>query len=434
MLSNDDIDMDMMMGGESIQVPTPGDDLAMIGCPVTTVQRTTNQTTTTISSSNGSSLSNTGNGHNMNNNENPLSDRSAPLNAPPPPPSLRPAKSGLTTRSAPAASTNAVRPGAYSVQGRAVGSRPAWHRRMSQRLGAHIAAPFAGGRGFASPRRSLLTMMSSNNNNNRNTRNNRNNNNRRASRQMDHLPPEMRVQMSNRNSLRSGGGDSTSGANIRPPDIRYPISDVTTQPIREESSALTTDAECVPVPRNIQIKDDDDDDEKKLEGDVRVGMVIILCISLVIIAIIVAVYVAVSGNSEPEVVLPPTSAPPPGGSDDDGTTTVDTTDILKSRIEYLSSDPRVLEDTSSPQFFALNWLANLDHAEIDIDDLERLEARYALATFYFSTDGESWNDDMQFLSSNHECNWTSVTVLGNGVSCNQNYQITGLTIGTWWYN
>jgi hypothetical protein len=97
-------------------------------------------------------------------------------------------------------------------------------------------------------------------------------------------------------------------------------------------------------------------------------------------------------------------------------------------LEYLSSDPSIFKDESSPQYYALTWLANADKAEIAEDDQVRLENRFALAALYFATLGGSWFDDMDFLSSVHECNWTSSDT-GEGVGCNENNEITSIIIG-----
>jgi hypothetical protein len=91
-----------------------------------------------------------------------------------------------------------------------------------------------------------------------------------------------------------------------------------------------------------------------------------------------------------------------------------------------------LEDGSSPQFFALTWLANND--TVDEREIQRVEARYALATLYFATNGDEWKDDLHFLSPLHECNWTTSSaadnISGQGVGCNADMEIISLVIGT----
>jgi hypothetical protein len=99
---------------------------------------------------------------------------------------------------------------------------------------------------------------------------------------------------------------------------------------------------------------------------------------------------------------------------------------LQSQLAYLSSDSNVWEDDSSPQFLALTWLANND--TVDERDIPRVEARYALATLYFATNGDEWKDNLQFLSPNvHECHWNSRSQ--GVVSCNADWEITGLVFG-----
>ena len=58
----------------------------------------------------------------------------------------------------------------------------------------------------------------------------------------------------------------------------------------------------------------------------------------------------------------------------------------------------------------------------------RLEARFALATFYYALDGDDWVDDMNFLSNFHECNWASDTS-DQGVMCNDDQELISLMFG-----
>jgi hypothetical protein len=125
----------------------------------------------------------------------------------------------------------------------------------------------------------------------------------------------------------------------------------------------------------------------------------------------------------------PTMPPPPEGT----LAPLTRQDRLQSQLAYLSSDSNVLEDGSSPQYLALTWLANND--TVDEREIQRVEARYALATLYFATDGDEWKDDLHFLSPHlHECNWTTSSaadnITGQGVGCNADMEIISLVIGT----
>jgi hypothetical protein len=103
---------------------------------------------------------------------------------------------------------------------------------------------------------------------------------------------------------------------------------------------------------------------------------------------------------------------------------------IQSKLEYLSEDPSVFEDPSSPQSMALKWLVdNSDEAQLGSG--VRRESRYALAVLYFATEGGTlWKDDLQFLSSAHECAWTSIDEADQGVYCDDDWNVVNLTIGT----
>ena len=124
--------------------------------------------------------------------------------------------------------------------------------------------------------------------------------------------------------------------------------------------------------------------------------------------------------------------------------------------EYYSN---LLQDTSTPQYQAMKWLADEDEAQIELlmgsseystKQRRRLLTRYSLATIYYATTtasssgGHDWKDDFGFLSSKHECNWTSsnVTTINDddideppsflfrpGVSCDMDEQVTSLNLG-----
>jgi hypothetical protein len=145
---------------------------------------------------------------------------------------------------------------------------------------------------------------------------------------------------------------------------------------------------------------------------------------------------------------------------------------IQARLEYLSPDPEtVFGNPNSFQSRALEWLLDdvlyssllqqlLDAADnddsgnnfSDTDDetareiWNRFETRYALAIFYYATQGEEdWKNRYDFVSSTlHECNWTSrhgdseKNVLdtatfgggGQGITCNDQWQVTDLSLGT----
>lgn len=64
-----------------------------------------------------------------------------------------------------------------------------------------------------------------------------------------------------------------------------------------------------------------------------------------------------------------------------------------------------LKNNSSPQYAAYDWLAN--NANLDSYDEQRLRQRYALAVYYYSTNGSQWTRSDRWLSDAHECDWYS---------------------------
>jgi len=68
------------------------------------------------------------------------------------------------------------------------------------------------------------------------------------------------------------------------------------------------------------------------------------------------------------------------------------------------SAEKALDDFGSPQFMALSWLEQ-DPSLYNYSS-ERLVQRFALATFYYATEGGHWNISKDWLSYDiHECEW-----------------------------
>ncbi len=87
-----------------------------------------------------------------------------------------------------------------------------------------------------------------------------------------------------------------------------------------------------------------------------------------------------------------------------------------------------LFNSQSPQFQALNWLSNIDKSDIKEDD-PHLVQRYSLTVLYFATGGPPvdhntdfslkrrggpWRNPTNFLTPNHECEWKSSVMKGEG--------------------
>jgi hypothetical protein len=110
---------------------------------------------------------------------------------------------------------------------------------------------------------------------------------------------------------------------------------------------------------------------------------------------------------------------------------------LHVRLGYLSSDPSVLDDATSPQHKALVWLAQDDVAlDDDATNANRIKVRYGLVVLFYASQGAKWLDRHRFATLNlHECNWTSTVLSDTGVSeprgvvCDDDGHVTGLSMG-----
>jgi len=86
----------------------------------------------------------------------------------------------------------------------------------------------------------------------------------------------------------------------------------------------------------------------------------------------------------------------------------------------------LLDDFSSGQSKALNWLTFEDSMQLDPTDVNLLQ-RYALATIYFATQGERWYTKYYWLTDAHECDWS---IDNDGVSCHVNSsQVSKIDVG-----
>jgi hypothetical protein len=169
--------------------------------------------------------------------------------------------------------------------------------------------------------------------------------------------------------------------------------------------------------------------QEEENGDFRKEVWAVICCVILIIIIGVTVGVSYEVTAAPSPTAAPTTSPTISSESDRVVT-------LKSVLKHLSSDPSVLEDTTTPQYGALVWLADLDEAAIDLEDTNRLEVRYALAALYFATNGDNWFQNLGFLSPTHECDWfveldqgENSTTVAEGVSCNDEDEVLAIKLG-----
>lgn len=116
----------------------------------------------------------------------------------------------------------------------------------------------------------------------------------------------------------------------------------------------------------------------------------------------------ISGPTSPPVpVSGPALSPAPTPSDPSQPVGTPTSgNDLESLIISVFPDGReALQDPDSPQSQALQWLQSAANDGISTE--EGYLQRYALATFYYSTNGDGWNDKTAWLSNTNECSWIS---------------------------
>lgn len=118
-----------------------------------------------------------------------------------------------------------------------------------------------------------------------------------------------------------------------------------------------------------------------------------------VVAVVVGTTLGVRGVG----VTSPTSSP---------TFTTASYNLMVENIgDLVTSDPSVFENNLTSQYAAMDWLANSDGwAEanniLDSTDHRELVERYALALLYYSTNGNNWLSQSNFLEPISVCNWT----------------------------
>ena len=358
-------------------------------------------------------------------------------NEPPPPPRCQAYNLTKTAPVAPGEQRNfdpfganqssTERPGAYSVASRAVGTIP-----FRNRISSHVRAPFRSN----SNRRVLRTESGRIRRTSRVQRDSSapvQTSANASSRPVVSHTPHSRIPQSNISpGLRDPSSRSfvsyTSHSEVSqshiPPELRTRRRRRRSRRSSRRSSLFqfflgeVPDAEC-----GVAAVSSFSREQKEYEGDVQKGIAILLLSGIIVVAVTVGVAIAATnkGKSSVPIMSPAaeiTQTPAPTCR----------LEIIQSNLEHLSRNSAVLNDPTSPQYYALTWIANDDEAKIDEGDQARLESRFALATFFFATNGANWDDDLGFLNSVHECNWKS-NVTGEGVGCNEDDEIKRIIIG-----
>ncbi|CAB9514205.1 Leucine Rich Repeat [Seminavis robusta] len=122
------------------------------------------------------------------------------------------------------------------------------------------------------------------------------------------------------------------------------------------------------------------------------GMIILV----VIVIILLAILIPRTGPTKTATIIVPPPAP----------ITAAPTSAQGFLLSLLDKGTlRAMEDTNSPQFKAHEWLLE-DSDQLPFCSKERLIQKFALATLYFATNGDHWEENTHWLNhSIHECEW-----------------------------
>jgi hypothetical protein len=134
---------------------------------------------------------------------------------------------------------------------------------------------------------------------------------------------------------------------------------------------------------------------------------------LVMMSIVIGVALGISLRKEPTPA--PTNSPTSGP-------TLSPEALLSDLLSPISSDKgEALLTNLTPQNKAFNWMVTNNTRLGTLSD-ERIIQRYALATLYYSANGESWNSHEFWLSDNEECNIWNTTY--GPLTCTENDTLT----------
>jgi hypothetical protein len=154
------------------------------------------------------------------------------------------------------------------------------------------------------------------------------------------------------------------------------------------------------------------------------GVIVMIILSIVII---VPVVLKFGSKSPSQPTVSPTTYP--SFSPSSSPTSNRFSEVLDYVQAYSTVD--TLNDKSSPQFLAADWVANEDPIQATLGSLS-LTQRYLLAVFYFSTGGDNWEDcgrskacyvGFPWLTGDErECRW-------HGIRCTDDGRVNKILIG-----
>jgi hypothetical protein len=212
------------------------------------------------------------------------------------------------------------------------------------------------------------------------------------------MPPE--PPESNRakpGAFRVGGQDNDDGEEVR-------SHGVVTQTLHVSALLVEDDPEVDIV---VAVLATDERGNKRCLIYISIGVLVIF----VVVAIVLGVTLP-PRSSQSGTTPAPTPAPTPLQRDS-------IISLIRSRSPSTS-----FSNASSPQTQALDWISTDPYSSYELSD-DRLVQRFALATFYCSTNGDDWSDHdaRQWLNSTNECLWDGISI-----SCSPASAVKGLDL------
>jgi hypothetical protein len=240
----------------------------------------------------------------------------------------------------------------------------------------------------------------------------------------------------NRNSLLAAQVQNTSTSGEGAPQTEqpaevYPGVDFASQDFANEGAVEAFVADNVVDAMGVAVVMSEEEENQIERRKYKKYLILaFICMVLIAVAIVVPV-VLVVGKVEPAA---PSAAPSmaPSLAPSSAPTSVRLTDTIDSLKSISNED--AFNDVMSPQYQAAQWVSDEDPLALPIGDAQFVQ-RYILAVFYFSTNGDEWDncgrndpicggdpDEESWLSEASECVWV-------GLNCTNNANVDQIFFG-----
>lgn len=126
-----------------------------------------------------------------------------------------------------------------------------------------------------------------------------------------------------------------------------------------------------------------------------------------VVVVAVAVTAAASLSSNTPIGTDENPLPPEMSSAENPIQRPSRLDTIRAYVtDKVTPNEALFDDSETPQYQALQWIAHEDPAQVPMEQGLRILQRYILAVLYFSTGGPThWENSLNFLTEDHECNW-----------------------------